>query len=414
MWFNTWFRRHSSQAKARQASSPWKTRSRRVRPRLEQLEDRSLPSNFFAATTADLIAEINLANKDGRTNTITLTAPTTSPYVLTAVDNTTNGANGLPVIANKDILTIVGNGDTIDASGYGRLFDVANGGSLTLENLMLQHGWAFGSGAASEGGAIYNQGTLVLSAVTVQGNVAQGSDGVSKKNGTGTPGNAAAGGGIWSNGSLTLENGSLVQNNQAIAGNGGDGPGGVGGDASGGGLYMAGGTSKLVGVTVNNNIAQGGQGSTFPTNPPCPCTGRNPDGSGYGGGLYVSSGTLTTSSDTLDGNQAIYLISDGETRAFGGGIFVANGTVNLSSDVVDSNQARGTGGGNSNDGGGGIFIGGGTVSLCNETVEYNITDGSGGGILIYGSTVYIDSFTVANSINNANGNIEGSYILQTC
>ena len=71
-------------------------------------------------------------------------------------------------------------------------------------------------------------------------------------------------------------------------------------------------------------------------------------------------------------------------------------------------------GSNGNDGGGGIFIGGGTVSLCNETVEYNITDGSGGGILIYGSTLYIDSFTLANTINNDIGNIAGTYVLQNC
>ncbi len=38
----------------------------------------------------------------GGSNTINLTAPTTSPYVLTAVNNTTSGANGLPVIAAND------------------------------------------------------------------------------------------------------------------------------------------------------------------------------------------------------------------------------------------------------------------------------------------------------------------------
>src|SRR5262249_47333485 len=70
-------------------------------------------------TVLDLIADINTANKAGGSNTITLTAPTTSPYVLTVVNNTTDGATGLPVIANKDILTIIGNDDTIDASRVG-------------------------------------------------------------------------------------------------------------------------------------------------------------------------------------------------------------------------------------------------------------------------------------------------------
>ena len=50
-----------------------------LRLRLEELEDRALPSNFFAATVLQLIHDINAANNAGGTNTITLTAPTTSP-----------------------------------------------------------------------------------------------------------------------------------------------------------------------------------------------------------------------------------------------------------------------------------------------------------------------------------------------
>ena len=53
---------------------------------LEPLEDRTLLTSYTAATVADLIADINAANKAGGTNTIALTAPTSSPYVLTAVD----------------------------------------------------------------------------------------------------------------------------------------------------------------------------------------------------------------------------------------------------------------------------------------------------------------------------------------
>src|SRR5262245_2941922 len=165
---------------------PWRCLGRRnARPRhlscsragrrrspliLEPLEDRTALSNFNAATVSDLIADINAANAAGGTNTITLTAPTTSPYVLTAVDNTTDGPTGLPVItggSKPDTLTIIGNRDTIErstASGTPafRLFDVASGASLTLQNLTLQNGLAFGSGSSAEGGAIFNQGTLVL------------------------------------------------------------------------------------------------------------------------------------------------------------------------------------------------------------------------------------------------------------
>jgi hypothetical protein len=363
------------------------------------LEARTLLTSYTAATVADLIADINAANKAGGTNTIALTAPTSSPYVLTAVDNSTDGATGLPVIARKDALTIIGNGDTIErstASGAPafRLFDVASGASLTLQNLTLQNGLAFGSGTASEGGAIYNQGTLVLSGVTVQGNTARGSDGVNSH-----AGNDASGGGVWSGGALTAQSGTLVQNNQAIGGAGASNTKdlltSVGGNAFGGGIFAAGGMATLTGVVVDNNVAQGGEG-----------------GSRFGqDGLAYSHGG----------------------SAFGGGLSVAAGTVNLSSSTVDNNSVAGGYGYNNlqyaEAFGGGLYVGGGTVTLCSDTVQSNsavadptfTSDGHGGGIYIAsGATVYIDSFTVANTISNTDAyglnsstaNIDGTYILQ--
>src|SRR5262249_28880128 len=148
------------------------------------------PSNYTAATVPDLIADINAANAAGGSNTITLVAGTT--FTLTAVNNTTEGATGLPVITANDSLTIAGNGDTIERSTAKgtpafRLLDVAAGASLTLNNLTLQGGLAFGGGVSAEGGAIYNQGTLLLNGVTVQNNSAQGSSDPS------SPGQSAAG-----------------------------------------------------------------------------------------------------------------------------------------------------------------------------------------------------------------------------
>jgi hypothetical protein len=181
MWFKQWYRSWRNQPGSRSPVGSGCSPRKHVRLTVEQLEGRMLLSSYSALTVSDLIADINAANKAGGSNTITLTAPTTSPYVLTAVDNTADGANGLPVIANHDNLTIIGNGDTIErstASGTSafRLFDLAKGGSLTLQNLTLQNGLASGSGSSAEGGAIYNHGSLVLTGVTVQGNKAQGSN----------------------------------------------------------------------------------------------------------------------------------------------------------------------------------------------------------------------------------------------
>jgi len=417
---------------------------------LEHLEGRALLSSYTAGSVSDLITDINAANAAGGANTISLTAATTSPYVLTAMNNNTGNGNGLPVIAANDNLTIVGNGDTIErstASGTARfrLFDVARGASLTLQNLTLQGGlvqaWLQGLVGVTGGGAIYNQGALTLSGVTVVKNMVAGGSGY---------GSPAGGGGIWSSGSLTLDNGTLLEGNVASGGSAGlarnaaafggavyvaggtanitnttftgnsaiGGPpgGGTGGNAFGGALYVAAGQVILTTTTVNNNsaiqyygpaTAYGGgvyvaggtvalAGDTVESN-----TIRTEFG-GYGGGLYVAGGTVTLTSDTVEFNSAYD----------GGGLYVADGTVTLTSDTVESNGA-GCGGGQLIGYGGGLCVAGGTVTLTSDTVESN-SAGYGGGLFIaQGAIVYIDAFTLAHVINNTaaiDPNIDGTYI----
>jgi hypothetical protein len=282
------------------------TRRRNTYLAVVDLENKTVPSSFTAASVSGLIADINAANKLGGSNTIALSAPATSPYVLTgAYGNNNDGATGLPTIALNDNLIIAGNGDIIEHSTTARtppfrLFDVASGGALTLQNLTLQGGLAFGSGVSAEGGAIYHQGALALTGVTVQNNIAQGSDGTPTIKGSGKTnaagdGAAAAGGDIYSgSGTLTLD-GATVQGNQVLGGNGGTPKyvsyfGDSSGSGSGGGIYVYSGTVSLSHCTLSNNRAAGGYG------------GNGNDGSG--GGLCVLGGTVSLTNTTGSNNVA--------------------------------------------------------------------------------------------------------------
>ena len=313
-----------------------------------------LPSTYYAATASQLIADINAANKGGGSNSVVLTAPTTSPYELTT---------SLPTI--KKSVNIVGNGDTIERSTAAgtpafRLFGVANGGSLTLQNLTLQNG------NYNQGGAIHNQGTLALSQVTVLSNIADGLPG--------------AGGGIWSNGSLTVKNSTFEAN---VAENDFDGP------AYGGAIYIAGGTVSITGSAFGNPNYGGGNSAKGQT--------------AYGGAVYIAAGTVTMSGDTFgptldpfagdSGNSAVGGFSSSTLGdGYGGAVYVAGGTVTLTNDYIQRNYVEDLGNLD------GVFYG-----------DYG---GYGGGIYIaYGATVYIDSFTVGNTTGNISnrGDIWGSY-----
>jgi hypothetical protein len=262
-------------------------KSRRRRLLLEQLEDRSLPSTFSAATVSDLIADINAANQAGGSNTIVLAGNTT--FDLTTVDNQTDVANGLPVIAANDNLTILGQGGGIIQRDYSapyfRLFDVASGGGLTLSDLTLQNGWVEPTALSTpaEGGAIYNQGTLVLSGVTLQFNTVLSI----------YASQVAAGGGIWSSGILTLENGTVVQRNTVSGGDGGAKT--AGGNGFGGGIWSSGTLMLAAGTVIQSNTVAGG-GGEFDTN--------NAGGNGFGGGLYIAAGTASLTGTSVTNNMA--------------------------------------------------------------------------------------------------------------
>ena len=280
---------------------------------LEQLEGRTLFASYTAATVTQLIAAINAANSTAEADTITLAAGMT--FTLTAVDNTTNGATGLPTVAaSGGGLTLDGNGATLERSAAQgtsafRLLAVAPDASLTLKGLTLQ------GGLASRGGAIFSDGALTLDGVTIQNNTAQGAAGT--RGGYYSGGGSASGGALYSSGALTML-GCTLRNNVAVGGRGADAgpgiridpgntnniaPGGPGGTGAGAGVYLAAGAASISNCTITGNTARGGEGGKAYSNP----SRRGGDGGhGLGGGVYVAGGAAAALRNlTVTSNSAI-------------------------------------------------------------------------------------------------------------
>lgn len=290
-----------------------------MRP-VEQLEPRRLLATFTASSVAELISDINAANATGGSNTINLAPGAT--FKLTAVAVGNDGPTGLPVIRPGNALTIVGNGHTIQRStGAGtpafRLFNVAEGGSLSLRNLTLSGGLAPYSGG-SIGGAICSGGALSLDGVSIENCTAQGESGY-----------AAGGGAIYSAGVLTVSN-STIQNNRALGGNGYLNPffftPEPAGWAAGGGIYIDGGSATLTGTSFFSNLARGGDGISARRH----AGGRGGDGSG--GAVHVAAGTVEITAATVTRNTAQGGTGGSATKGFakgadgvgrGGGLYIA-------------------------------------------------------------------------------------------
>jgi hypothetical protein len=147
------------------------------------------------------------------------------------------------------------------------------------------------------------------------------------------------GGGIYNYGTLSINGGSL-SNNDA-------------GEDSGGGLANAD-RASLTGVTIADNTA----------------LDTDDDGGGYGGGID-SWGTITLTNCVLSGNEA----DDG-----GGGIHsdTSDATMIITGTTVHSNTVSGLGGE-----GGGIYNEAGTIVIARSVISGNIEsggNGAGGGI----------------------------------
>ncbi len=352
------------------------------------------------ATAFQLIEDIISANSASTT----ITLPANAIFAFTSADNSTDGANAMPVITGN--VTIIGSGDTLERTAGApafRLFDVASGGSLTLENLILSGGLAKGAGIAAYGGAICSSGALTLDGVTIESNAAQGSTGSSPFVGGGGNGANASGGGLYVAGGAAMLTDDILETNSALAGNGGrggsltirGGDGGNGGAADGGALCVAGGNVTLSSVTLVDNAAVGGNGGgggngqrTLFSSIDTGGNGGN-GGNAMGGGLYVSIGV------NVLGDSAT-AISDNSVTAGTAG-FAGSGIIHGHSGAAGSTTFANIAANNS-----GL---GNYVTLTTPTLTATIADSSGAAPSgAMGEAVY-DAATVVGTAGAPTGSV---------
>jgi hypothetical protein len=255
-------------------------------------------------------------------------------------------AAALPQISSA--ITIEGGKHFISGNNnasVGSVLRVSSTGDLTLNEVIVTGG----NNTTSDGGGMYNDGSVTLNNVIVTGNT------------------ASFGGGINNHGTLTLVN-STVSNNTA---------------SNGGGISnarsmptMTGGILTLTNSTVSSNTAS------------------------YGAGIYnYGYATATLNNSVVIGNTA---------SSIGGGMY-NGGTVTLTISTISGNNASD---------GGGLFNGGGTLALTNSTVSGNSSSSSGGGIGNSDGTLTLVNSTVSGNsavfygagINNEMGWTSGNKI----
>lgn len=352
------------------------------------------------AADADQAADTITFDPSLARGTITLDGGTVDPRSGT----TDHGSAGASEFVVTTAITVQGSGQVIERGGSEpglfRLFHVRSGGSLTLDAVELRGGLALGGnggdgggGAAGLGGAIFNEGALVITNSTLTGNTAQG--GAGSLRGVES---FAGGGGGGLGASAAGSEGSDGGGPNGGSGNS-EGSGDPGGFGGGGGGGTSGGNGGFGGG--------GGAGSRF-----FGTAGTGGFGAGSGAGVSSSSGSGSGPVITPGGFGGADGVgaSGGGGAGMGGAIFNRGGTVRITNSTITGNTAAG---GLSGDGasrgmalGGGVFNLGGTVSVNSSTSAGNRADdggsvynlhtlGDGNAVLTLSNSILVDSTDAA-------------------
>ncbi|MDB5337911.1 MAG: polymorphic outer membrane protein, partial [Planctomycetaceae bacterium] len=401
-------------------STSLRRRQRRTVRSIERLENRLVLSAYSVSSTLDSVdanpGDGVAADVDGNA---TLRAAVIDANALAGTDTITLGAGlftmslggrnenaaatgDLDVSGNLIIEGAGADQTFLDAALLDRYFHVLPGSSLTLRNVTIRNG------SEVSGGAIQNEGTLVLENVTLTANST-----------------TIRGGAIYNNqGNVTLQSVNVSGNQTRDVGP-------TGGNSSGGALQSDGGTVTIQASQFANNsaAAQGGAISATSTNLTVSNTAFSQNSATVGGAVRLFNGTASFTNDTFNGDHGAIsggaIASNYCTLTITGGSFTGNyltalsdfgelrngGALYLVGINSSSTTATITGvtfqQGGSGDGGG-IYNSNNRINLSNSTFDHmsgerggSIWNTSGGLIVLWNTTFVGGSGTIGGAILNS-------------
>jgi len=375
-----------------------------------------------------------------------------------------NIANGRAIDDGTNAASTVSASQSTPGTGGAIL---SNGGSVTLNNVVVQQCQALGRGDSvindhttldARGGGLASptaSGTVIITNSRFTSNTAAGGNGGNFNNGAGSN---AQGGSIYFGGGTLEISGSRIDNTTASGGDGGNQDqngqtnGGFGGMAQGGGVWIGGGGANITNTTFESTIALGGKSGTGGN-------GANPGGDAGGGSIY-SLGNTTVNNSTFNlakanggqGGNAFGTMCFGAHNAGdgggarGGAILADGGTMIINTATFANNSAIGGHGGNGGQtngglncgmhGAGGLAHGGAitnnnaaTLNIKHATISLNkaqagntgvnqggankpprpVAEGAGGGIRVGPASVTLENTIIAgNTAANGAGDASGA------
>lgn len=229
---------------------------------------------------------------------------------------------------------------------------VATSGNLTMESGSSITGNT--SPKATHGGGVYNEGTFTMNGGTISGNLA-------RITGSGRNQIGGDGGGVYNKGTFTMNDGT-ISTNKAMSG--------------GSGVYNDSGTFTMNGGTISGNMVQAGSNIVF---------------SGAG---VMNRATFNMYDGTISGNVSTYM---------GGGVYNVVGTFTMHGGTISGNSAATSETARATDGGGGVFAAG-TVELLGGIITGNTVAAGINGSGVYVNSAPNDTFKMGGSakVNSSN------------